>query len=98
MGTRRTSVINSLTLALPVAMALGGCADRKPPLSPRLFEAAKEQCGATDAYIMEDYPKTIAFHGTSADHAKQAKCLKERLDKVDVEQIVILGSALYEPT
>ena len=98
MAKRRPSVIKNLTLALPVAMALGSCADRKPPLSPRLFEAAKKQCGATDAYIMKEYPKTIAFHGTSEDHAKQAKCLKERLDKVDVEQIIFVSSAMYGPT
>jgi hypothetical protein len=73
----------------------GGCADSKPPFSREQFMAAKSRCGASDAYVIEATPNTIAFHGTSDDHVNQAKCLKERLRGTDV-QTVVLGSQLHE--
>ena len=98
MAMRGRSVIKVLTLAWPFAMAVGGCADQKIPFSARLFEAAKQRCHATDAYIMKDYPKTISFHGSSAGHHEQANCLRERLAGTDIRQIIDLGSTMYEPT
>ncbi|MES2452755.1 MAG: hypothetical protein V4610_19555 [Pseudomonadota bacterium] len=85
----------SLPLALALTMIMGGCADRKAPFSRGAFLAAKSQCGAPDAYIIEAAPNTIGFHGTSDDHINQAKCLKEKLKGTDV-RTVVLGSRLYE--
>jgi hypothetical protein len=82
-------------LALSLTVIMGGCADRKPPFSPDQFLAAKSQCNAPDAYIIETAPNTIGFHGTSDDHINQAKCLKEKLAGTDVETVVV-GSRLHE--
>jgi hypothetical protein len=83
-----------LVLILSVVI-MGGCADSKPSFSRDQFMAAKSRCGASDAYVIEATPNTIAFHGTSDDHIDQAKCLKERLKGTDV-QTVVLGSRLHE--
>lgn len=83
-----------LLLALSLTVIMAGCADRKP-FSRDQFLAARLQCGATDAYIVEAAPNTIGFHGTSDDHINQAECLKGKLAGTDVETIV-LGSRLHE--
>lgn len=94
MLSQRRSAIQALGLFLPPALAVGGC-DRKLPFSPAVFEKAKAQCGAKDAYIMPDHPKAIAFHGSSDDHGAQAQCLKDKLQDTDMEQIVLIGSQIY---
>jgi hypothetical protein len=81
-------------LALSLAI-IGGCSNRKPPFSRDQFLAAKSRCGATDAYVVENAPNTIGFHGTSDVHINQAKCLKQALAETDV-QTVVLGSRLYK--
>jgi hypothetical protein len=91
---KRRSVSRGLGFALPFALAVGGC-DHRIPFSPDLFEKAKRQCGAQDAYILPDHPKAIAFHGTSADHAKHANCLKDKLRETDMEQIILIGSQMH---
>jgi hypothetical protein len=84
-----------LLLALSLTVIMAGCADLKPPFSRDQFLAARSQCGATDAYIVEAAPNTIGFHGTSDDHINQAECLKGKLAGTDVETVV-LGSRLHE--
>jgi|GEM_PF-1439214 hypothetical protein len=91
---KRRSVIRGLGFALPFALAVGGC-DHRIPFSPDLFEKAKRQCGAQDAYILPDHPKAITFHGASADHEKQAKCLKDKLRETDMEQVILVSSHMY---
>jgi hypothetical protein len=71
-----------------------GCVERKPRFSDKQFAVAKSECKAVDAYVVEAAPNTIGFHGTSEDHMRQPKCLKEKLAKTDV-QTVVLGSRLY---
>ena len=85
----------SIVLAFAVIAMSGGCTNRKPPFSPAQFLAAKARCGAADAYVIDATPNTIGFHGTSDDHTRQAKCLKEQMAGTDVRTIV-LGSRLYE--
>jgi hypothetical protein len=80
-----------LTLSLAI---MGGCANRKQPFSRDQFLAAKSLCGATGAYLVENAPNTIGFHGTSDVHVSQAKCLKQALAGTDV-QTVVIGSRLY---
>ena len=87
---------NRWVLAMSLAIAAAACTDQKAPFSPQVFEVAKAQCQAKDAYIMADHPKTISFKGTLHDHLDQAKCLKERLRETDVQQIVVLGSELHD--
>jgi hypothetical protein len=81
--------------ALALLVLAGGCIERKPPFSNKQFVAAKTQCGAVDAYVIDAAPNTIGFHGTSDDHMRQAKCLEEKLTGSDV-QTVVLGSQLHE--
>ena len=81
--------------ALALLVVLSGCVERKPPFSSEQFLAAKSQCGAVDAYLIDSAPNTIGFHGTSNDHMRQAKCLKEKLAGFDVKTVV-LGSQLHE--
>jgi hypothetical protein len=81
--------------ALALLVFASGCIERKPAFSSQQFAAAKLQCVAVDAYVMEWSPNTIRFHGTSDDHMRQAKCLKEKLAGYDVQTSVI-GSQLYE--
>ncbi len=44
---------------------------------------------------MPEHPKAIAFHGSSDDHVEQAKCLKDKLQDTDMEQIILIGSQMY---
>lgn len=81
--------------ALTLLVVASGCIERKPPFSNEQFVAAKAQCAAVDAYVIDAAPNTIGFHGTSDDHMRQAKCLKEKLAGSDV-QTVVLGSHLHE--
>jgi hypothetical protein len=80
--------------ALALFVVANGCIERRPPFSNQQFAAAKLQCGAVDAYVIEAAPNTIGFHGTSDDHTRQAKCLKEKLVGTDV-QTVVVGSKLH---
>lgn len=80
------------TLALVVVAS--GCIERKPPFSNQQFAAARSRCCAVDAYVIGTTPNTIGFRGTSDDHVRQAKCLKDKLAGTDV-QTVVLGSRLY---
>lgn len=81
--------------ALGLFVIASGCIERKPPFSNKQFVVAKSQCGAVDAYVIEAAPNTIGFHGTSDDHMRQAKCLKEKLVGTDA-QTVVLGSQRHE--
>lgn len=87
---KRTKLI---TLVLVVVAS--GCIERKPTFSKQQFAAARSQCGAVDAYVIGAAPNTIGFRGTSDDHVRQAKCLKEKLAGTDV-QTVVLGSQLHQ--
>lgn len=82
-------------LALSLATIMAGCTDGKPPFSRDQFLAAKSQCRALDAYVIETAPNTIGFHGTSYDHVKQARCMKKKLAGTDVATVV-LGSQVYQ--
>jgi lactam utilization protein B len=84
-----------VVLALSLATIMVGCHASKPPFSRDQFLAAKSQCRALDAYVIGAAPNTIGFHGTSAEHLNQARCLKENLAETDVE-IVVLGSQLHQ--
>lgn len=81
--------------ALALIAVTSGCVERKPPFSSEQFLAAKAQCGAVDAYVIDAAPNTIGFSGTSNDHMRQAKCLKAKLEGFDVKTVV-LGSQLHE--
>lgn len=81
--------------AFALLAAVSGCVERKPPFSSEQFLAAKAQCGAVDAYVIDAAPNTIGFHGTSDDHIRQAKCLKNKLERFYVKTVV-LGSQLHE--
>lgn len=80
---------------IALLMVMSGCVDRWPPFSSKQFIAAKAHCGAVDTYGIDAAPNTIGFHGTSDDHLRQARCLKEKLVGYDV-QTVVLGSQLHE--
>ena len=72
---------------LTMTVAMGGCASHQSAFTPAVFEAVKVACGASDAYISKSNPKAIGFRGFSPAHAKQAKCLIERLKGTDVRMV-----------
>lgn len=80
---------------LALIIAVSGCTERKPPFSAEQFALAKAQCRAVDAYMLKAPANAIGFHGSSDDHRRQAKCLRDKLARTDV-QTVIIGSQLYE--
>lgn len=80
---------------LALLVVTSGCIEHKPPFSNEQFVAAKARCGAVDAYVIDAASSTIGFHGTSDDHLRQGKCLKEKLAGSDVHTVV-LGSELHE--
>ena len=84
-----------ITLALPLTIIVSGCTERKPPFSYEQFLVAKSQCRAIDAYIIATAPNTIGFHGGSDNQVSQAKCLKKKLARTDVETVIV-RSQLYE--
>jgi hypothetical protein len=79
--------------------ALGACSTTQAsePLSDERFEAAKQACGATDAYISEAKgQRGVGFRGVATDFAArqaQALCLKDQLRGTDVRFLGFLSEA-----
>ncbi len=86
-----------LSLALLYSFALGACSTTQAsePLSNERFEAAKQACGATDAYILEGTgPRGVSFRGVATDFGarqEQPVCLKNQLRGTDVRFVGFLS-------
>ncbi|WP_156022615.1 hypothetical protein [Sphingobium indicum] len=80
-------------LLLAVATGANACTDRRLELTPSLFDIAKRQCEASDAYILASDPKSIGFRGFDPRHAQQAKCLVEQLKHTDARMIGFISEA-----
>ena len=87
--------ISLLILISTSLLAVTGCEDHKPPFSMTAFEAAKQECGAADAYVIDTAPNTVGFRGTKAEHLEQAGCIKAKLAGTDI-RTVVLGSQLHD--
>lgn len=81
--------------ALALLVIVSGCTERKPPFSNEQFVAAKAQCGAVDAYVIDAASSSIGFHNSSEEKIGQANCLKTKLSGFDVHMVMV-SSQLYE--
>lgn len=72
---------------LVALFGLAACVNKPLPLTDASFAKAQRACGAVDAYLMplpgESPPGLggtgIGFKGRSPDHARQLRCLGNRL-------------------
>jgi hypothetical protein len=78
-------------------LALASCttAQKHQALTAERLEAAKQACGAADAYIFEaEGQRAISFRGVATDfNARQAQavCLKHELKGTDVQFVGFLS-------
>lgn len=94
-GQRAAAMKKTKRSALALLVIVSGCTERKPPFSNEQFVAAKAQCGAVGAYVIDAASSSIGFHNSSEELIEQANCLKKKLSGSDVH-IVMVSSQLYE--
>ena len=87
--------MNRIIIAAVVAVA--GCSTARPrePLTSQRLEAAKQACGAVDAYVFDAQGQpAVTFSGVATDfnaRQTQAQCLKEQLKGTDVRFVGFLS-------
>ena len=94
---RQLSRVKTTSIAAAAVLGLCACstAPRSQPLTDQAFEAAKQNCGAIDAYVIESSGRPIVtFRGEAPDfetRQAQAECLKRQLKGTDVRFIAFIS-------